>query len=882
MFRVKNKKLVRKLAVKNLSKSRVRNIIVISAISLVSVLFTSIFLLVFSLNEYSQQQLFRQVGGYAHASVKNITESQAEELKNDESIKRAGLRYFLGTVPDAPFNKYRVEVSYMDDSAADITFSVPVKGNLPRDNGDGLPQLATNTHILQLLGIKPEIGAKIPFTFKLDNGDKITDIFSLSGWWDYDDAIQADMVLVTRQYCNKVLKDYKTDNNYENTGKWDLEIFFDNSFDIEGKLNKLLNKYNYQPEDAGKDNYISAGINWGYSSTQILNNLAITDIAGFVLALIIVIFTGYLVVYNIFRISVSNDINFYGMLKTIGTTKRQIRKIVFIQAMVLLAAGIPAGMLIGSATGNILVSVVKKGMENYDKMTMAISPVPFVISIVFTIVTVFLSCFKPSRMAAKVSPVEAASYTEAQPVTKKKYRKTHGAGIVHMAFANVGRNKVKTGLVVTSFVLSTLILDLTISMASGFDMDKFTSRFYTTDFIIGRADYLNPSQIYNGESIGNSIIEEINKQEGISETGYIYGTLETVSGWLAKEQIESFYDSMGFPRDEEYNEYLFSEERNGKYRSDIQLYGMEQLALNQLEVLEGDVDKVNEEDSNYIIDVVMGDDYSNPVEGTDIHEMGSKITLTYGDKYFYYDKKTGKEIDENTPDNRIGVKELEQKEMTYTICAKVIIPDTISYRFYNGKQYILGSEAFVKDTGINNVMSYLVNIDDGKEEQFEKFLEYYTTNIDSALDYESKISYQKNFGSYRDMFVNVGSAAAFIIGLIGMLNFFNTIFTGINSRKREFAVMQAVGMTGVQLKRMLICEGMIYTCMAVVISFIVCAISEPVLMDVLSGVYWFFTSKWTLFPVLVLAPVYAIIGAAVPLVLYPSVAKKSVVDRLKV
>lgn len=89
-------------------------------------------------------------------------------------------------------------------------------------------------------------------------------------------------------------------------------------------------------------------------------------------------------------------------------------------------------------------------------------------------------------------------------------------------------------------------------------------------------------------------------------------------------------------------------------------------------------------------------------------------------------------------------------------------------------------------------------------------------------------------------------------------------------------------MTGVQLKRMLICEGMIYTCMAVVISFIVCAISEPVLMDVLSRVYWFFTSKWTLFPVLVLAPVYAIIGAAVPLVLYPSVAKKSVVDRLKV
>ena len=150
--------------------------------------------------------------------------------------------------------------------------------------------------------------------------------------------------------------------------------------------------------------------------------------------------------------------------------------------------------------------------------------------------------------------------------------------------------------------------------------------------------------------------------------------------------------------------------------------------------------------------------------------------------------------------------------MTYTICAKVIVPDTVSYRFYSGKQYILGSKAFIRDTGVNDVMAYLVNIDDGQEEKFEDFLEDYTTNIDSALGYESKLSYQKNFGSYRDMFVNVGSAAAFIIGLIGILNFFNTIFTGINSRKREFAVMQAVGMTGVQLKRMLICEGMVYTC----------------------------------------------------------------------
>ena len=884
MFYIKNKKLIRKLAARNLKKGMARNIVAISAIILTTVLFTSIFIMSFSLNEYFQQEMFRQVGGYSHASLKEITYGQAEEFINDKNIKRTGLRYFLGVVNKAPFDRYQVEVSYMDSEAADIYFSMPEKGGLP-DEDSTMPQIATNTHVLQLLNIKPEVGAKVPLSFRLDNGEEITDTFYLSGWWEYDSAVQADMVLVSKIYCDNILKDYKSSSKYENTGKWTLELFFNNSFGIEGKLEELLSSHNYQCVDADKDNYISTGINWGYSNTQVLNNMEWTTAAGSALSLFVVIITGYLVIYNIFRISVSNDIHFYGLLKTIGATRKQLRKIIFIQSMSLSAAGIPIGLLAGCITGNALAKAVEKG-EGYGKVIVSSPPAAFAISAVFALVTVFISCFKPSRIAGKVSPAEAVSYTDVNSTLKsKKQRKNkkriHRAGIVYMAFANTGRNKVKTGLVVTSLVLSALILDFTISLSRGFDMDKFTSKFYTTDFIIGKNDYLNLANFYTGEGIGGNIVKEVNKQKGISETGCIYGTLENISTPLSKKEIENFHKGMGWPIDEEYREYLFSDEENGRYNSFIQLYGMDKLALQQLKVIEGDIYKASG-DGNYIIEVIESDDYDNPIKGTEINKINDKVTLTYGDKYFYYDKKTGKEIDENTPENRIGVKELKQNKVTYTVCAKVMVPVSISYRGSSGKQYILGSQAFIKDTGTDNIMAYLANADNDKEEDIEKFLEDYITNTDITLGYESKFSYQKNFENYRDLFVNVGTAAAFIIGFIGMLNFFNTIFTGINTRKHELAVLQATGMTGRQLKKMLVYEGLVYTCLAAVISFIACIIAEPLLMSAVSSVFWFFTKKITLFPLLVLAPVYAIIGAAVPLILYSFIARKSVVDRLRI
>ena len=171
------------------------------------------------------------------------------------------------------------------------------------------------------------------------------------------------------------------------------------------------------------------------------------------------IFTGYLIIYNIFQISVAGDIRFYGLLKTIGTTPRQLKRIIRQQALLLCLIGIPAGLLLGYGIGAVLVPVVLRSTQlDAGITTISTSPVIFVGSVLFALLTVLLSCSKPGKMAARVSPVEATKYTDAMQ-TKKKQRSTRGAKLHQMAFANLGRNKKKTVLVVVSLALSVTLFN---------------------------------------------------------------------------------------------------------------------------------------------------------------------------------------------------------------------------------------------------------------------------------------------------------------------------------------------------------------------------------------------------------------------------------------
>ena len=131
------------------------------------------------------------------------------------------------------------------------------------------------------------------------------------------------------------------------------------------------------------------------------------------------------------------------------------------------------------------------------------------------------------------------------------------------------------------------------------------------------------------------------------------------------------------------------------------------------------------------------------------------------------------------------------------------------------------------------------------------------------------------------MFTALGGVLCVIIGFVGMLNFLNAILTGIFARKREFAVLQAIGMTGHQLKAMLVWEGLFQTLGSVLFSTGLCIITAPILKVALEAMFWFFSYRFTATPVLAVLPIFAILGTVLPLVAYRIVAQKSVVERLR-
>src|SRR5699024_11192007 len=113
-MKVKNKRCIRKISYRQLKAAKIRNLIAVFAIALTTLLFTSLFTIVLSIDDGLQQSNFRQCGGWSHASFKYLTEDQFEELKADPLIREWGMRRFVGMPSEEPFNKSHVEVGYSD------------------------------------------------------------------------------------------------------------------------------------------------------------------------------------------------------------------------------------------------------------------------------------------------------------------------------------------------------------------------------------------------------------------------------------------------------------------------------------------------------------------------------------------------------------------------------------------------------------------------------------------------------------------------------------------------------------------------------------------------------------------------------------------------
>lgn len=848
MLKVNSKSAIRRLSNRSFKANVSRNIIAVIAIALTAILFTALFTVGSGMVENIQRQTMRQAGGDGMAHLKYITDEQFEDIKDHELIDRISYnRIICDEVVSDKLLKRHAEIYYMNDVGMELGFCVPTHGHKPEKENE----IIMDTRAMKMLSIPEEVGAPVTFKLKIHNGEIVERDFVLSGWWEADPTFEmASIMVVSKAYMDahidELYNSYR--ENYEMTGVISSYIMFKNSFGLENKLERVITESGYSMDETAP-NYIASNVNWSYLSSNF--SLDIPTVAAVIAAIALIIFTGYLIIYNIFQISVIKDIRFYGLLKTIGTTGKQVKKIIRRQALILSCIGIPIGLIAGYFIGTAIVPLIMNQSSFAGaNFTTSANPLIFVGSTVFALVTVAISTAKPGRIAASVSPVEAVRYTD-NTNTKKKNRKSRGgAKIGGMAAANLGRNKKRTILVVTSMSLSLVMFNTIYTMSLGFDMDKFLSTFVETDYLVSHANLGNYTYAGDEDTVTESMISAIEGQSGIKEGGRFFANIRDAECLRVKTDGKDT-NYLHVNRDDNGNAFCA-------------VYGLEDFPLGNLKVLEGEIDYKKLKTGKYILEGVQTDDNHNPIWETSHYNIGDTVTLC------------NYRGDGETPT------ENEYTEYSYEVMAKVEV-NTFTNSCRTGYDYSYYLSAEVYKTMVQNpgVMSYVYNVEDGTEPAMDAFLQNYTENIEPVMVYSSRQTRENEFKGMQNMVLIVGGVLSLIIGLIGVLNFINSMLTSILTRKREFAMLQSIGMTSKQLRQMLIAEGLMYTASAGAVSLVLGVGISALLANTIAKSLWFFTYQFTLLPLIITIPILLIIGIILPLPVLKSVEKQSIVDRLR-
>lgn len=842
MLKVSNKKVIRHLSNKSFAAGKSRNIIAIAAIALTTLLFTALFTIGSGMVENFQRQTMRQSGGDGMGVLKYISDEQYEKIKTHKLIKEISYNRLLSdSVDNAQLIKRRGEFYYMDDTAMKLGFYKLQAGHQPEKANE----IIMDTKTIKMLGVTQELGA--PVTLELTvHGKPVKRDFVLSGWWEPDPVFNASIIISSRAYLeehqDELYNSFWQDSSM--TGVINSYIMFANSFNLTEKLERVIIESGFSV-DQNAHNYIAHNVNWSYLSTNF--SMEPSTIGAISAAVLLIILTGYLIIYNIFQISVIKDIRFYGLLKTIGTTGKQIRMIIRRQAILLSCIGIPIGLVMGFFVGCQAVPVIlnQTNMRGSSFETSA-NPIIFIVSILFAMVTVAISTGKPGRIAAGVSPIEAVRYTDGNQKIRKKQRKTkHGSRIGRMAMANMGRNKKRTVLVVLSMSLSLVLFNTLYTFSLGFDMDKYLARFVDTDFLIAHADYFNYQFRGAENALSETIIEAVEQNPGFERGGRLFNNTDAEYFSIASE--------LGDSRNADINGHQFAT-----------VYGLEDLPLERLEVLEGEIDPEKLKGGKYILEGISLDDNNIPRKESDHFAIGDKVTL--------YSHKAA----ENAGESNISQKR------EFEVMAKVAVK---YYTNSNGRSndfsFYLPAAVYTGMTEHPGLMSYVYNVSDDEEAAMDAFLQNYTENIEPIMHYSSKMTRMKEFEDMQNMILLVGGALSLIIGLIGILNFINSMLTSIIMRRREFAMLQSIGMTKHQLRKMLIFEGLYYAAGASVVSLGLGVLFSGIIIPAVSKNFWFFSYQFTILPLITIIPLLILIGILLPVFVLINVTRQSIVERLR-
>lgn len=870
LFGNNNTEVIKRLSKRYFKRNRIRNLAAILAIMLTAFLFTSITSLVFSMSSSIQLSMQMQKGSKADGDIRYLTEEQYEELQNSDFIKEAGCRRFVGFASNA--SGHMVEINYADPVQQELTFCTPTHGKAPKKANE----IATTDQALEALGVEAKVGETVPVEFTL-RGETYQYEMVVSGWWEAANDT-GSLLIVSEQFVKDnpeiFVNTYAEDR--EIAGTYMADVVLKDKRHIQKQLQEFARSVGGEPEQMNAGNYIACSQNQ-VGNAMLQPGMMMSAIV-FVLLFVV---SGYLLIYNIFDISVMQDVRQYGLLRTIGTSTRQIKKIVNRQAIWLTLIGLPLGLIFGFLVSKMLLPVVMKFFQanSLKAMKVSVSPLIFLIAAVFTIFTVIISTRKPAKKAAKISPLEAIRYTGQENKKTKKTKRTHGAKLSYMAFSNLGRNKRRSIFIVLSMLLCIVLFNSIIVITQSMDEEKWISRSTKTDFTVYNSVAVNgvsPFQ-YREDGLPDSVVNLINQQKGVEKERILYRNTRDDSDVT----VDYKFEDLVCIAEETEEDYVSKAYENGSSLRIVpgtedgyfgNVFGVSEAFWEDVTIYEGennpDILKKKMETGDYVIVGTIIDRLTGEAE----NETQLQQQLQVGDSITF--SKDGKE------------------EKTCTILAKatVVATEYETYAGANGATYIGGDAPFLymSDTKFKElyeeptIFSYSFNAEQGKKENLEGFLADFTGE-NTSVAYTSTKLLQEQLASNRNIVLLVGGMIGVILAFAGLINFTNMMVTNIITRRHEFAAMQSIGMTNRQLRRLIMDEGLYYAAGADVIGGLLAVIlGTTVLKNVLnSPSMWYFTLQFTLVPALFIAVIYLILAAVIPVVVLHFFNKGSVVERLR-
>ena len=838
MLKNNNQAVVKRLAKNNLKSNRRRSFSMVLAIMLSSFLLFSVFTVGATYLKMQRQQNIRLNGAEFDAIMYGISEEQKEILEENPTVEHYGVVMVSGVVAETEADKTPgVGLLYADDTYWKKMMAPArkfVKGHYPVEENE----VMVTEDALKKCGFSDKkIGDEITFMYEI-NEKREAETFRISGIWDgYGDT---DNFYMSKAFCDKQKLDavYYGRCHISFCKKWmsdEAQQAFTDSMKLK-KSQRLFYVYEYG------------------NATEIFLGLA--GIA------LVTVLSAYLLIYNIMYLSVAGNIRYYGLLQTVGMTGRQIRQLMQKQLLWIGGIGMLAGILIGAGTSFFLIPVVVKTFVSGKEMgavQVTFHPVIVLLTVLLTGCTVWYAGRKPTKNAVESSPVEALGYRVVSSV-RKRHKTRKGSLIVRMALEQLTRNKKKTMVTMLSLAASLSVFLCLITLLHTQSAREYSYNYMGLDMVL-KNDTINNmvlNRAAEGEEqiqgvhpiLNEEFLNEIRQTDGVKEVLPTI-TVPTIVPWekeVTDVWMREFYETwMSIPYEDDIEEYQQHPENFGS-----SLVG------------------ITEEDFR-----ALNAEMEQPVDEEAF--LSGKTCILYRHGLFGLDEKElrGKQI---------SCEEYVHPENTRTfeIAGMTDVGDYVSLLGFPPTMIVIDDavKAFTEKPIVFRVgIRYAEEYHKETEEAILSNIEESPNKTDFSWD--SKIEQAENVKAAQGHMMEIGFGIVLILGIIGVMNYINTSVGNMQSRQKEISIMESVGMTERQVKKMLVWEGIFYTGGVLFLTLtvgigITYAIYQT--MNYMGAKFWF-----PALPFLGAALILFVVCIVVPVWTYQKIEKSgSLVERIRV